>query len=115
MPVELADPDDAKLVTLARSSRGRASAVEGAAVRDADGRTYAAVSVDLPSLNLTALQSAVAMAIASGVRGLEAAVIVTDCLAVSEADQDVVRDFAGAGVPIYRADSTGVVIDSVTT
>jgi hypothetical protein len=115
MAVELSDADDAKLVTLARSSRVRAGAIEGAAVRDADGRTYAAVSVDLPSLSLTALQSAVAMAIASGVSGLEAAVIVTDGLAVSEADRDVVRDLAGPGVPIYRADSTGVVIDSVTT
>ena len=33
--------EDAKLVTLARAARARAGAVEGAAVRDGDGRTYA--------------------------------------------------------------------------
>jgi cytidine deaminase len=114
MAVEL-DPEDAKLTTLARASRSRARSPEGAAVRDADGRTYAAASVDLPSLSLTAVQAAVAMAVSSGVRGIEAAVVVTDALAVAEADADVVRDVAGAGVPIYRADASGAVLDQVTT
>jgi hypothetical protein len=36
--------EDAKLVTLARATRARARADEGAAVRDLDGRTYAAAS-----------------------------------------------------------------------
>jgi hypothetical protein len=112
--VEL-DPEDAKLATLARASRARASASEGAAVRDVDGRTYAAVSVDLPSLSITAVQAVVAMAVSSGVRGLEAALVVTEALAVAEADAEVVRDFAGGGVPIYRAGATGDVIDMVTT
>ncbi len=49
--------------------------MEGAAVRDGDGRTYAAATVRLPSLRLTALQAAVAAAVASGATGLEAAVI----------------------------------------
>ena len=48
--------EDAKLVTLARATRARVGAAEGAAVRDADGRTYAAATVDLPSLQLSALQ-----------------------------------------------------------
>jgi hypothetical protein len=113
--VELSDPDDAKLVTLARTNRARAGAHEGAAIRDADGRTYSAASVDLPSLQLSALQVAVAMAANSGVSGLEAAVIVTDVLAISETDSSAVRDFGGAGVPIYRADPSGEVLDSVTT
>ena len=34
------DPEDAKIVTLARSARARTGAAEGAAVRDTDGRTY---------------------------------------------------------------------------
>ena len=38
-------PEDAKLVTLARSARGRTGAAEGAAVRDTDGRTYVAAGV----------------------------------------------------------------------
>ena len=44
------DPEDAKIVTLARSARARTGAAEGAAVRDTDGRTYAAATVALPSL-----------------------------------------------------------------
>jgi hypothetical protein len=69
------DAEDAKLVTLARSSRARTGAVQGAAVRDTDGRTYVAATVDLPSLQLSALQVAVAMAVSSGALGLEAAVV----------------------------------------
>jgi hypothetical protein len=72
------DPEDAKLVTLARATRARVNAAQGAAVRDLDGRTYAAASVTLPSLNLSALQVAVAMAVSSGAQGLEAAVVLAD-------------------------------------
>jgi hypothetical protein len=72
------DPEDAKLVTLARATKARTNASQGAAVRDADGRTYAAASVALPSLSLSALQVAVAMAVASGAPGLESAVVLAD-------------------------------------
>ena len=108
-------PEDAKLVTLARSARGRTGAAEGAAVRDTDGRTYSAAGVDLPSLQLSALQVAVAMAVSSGVTGLEAAVVVSDVLAIADAGIGVVRDFAGEGVPVYRADASGQVLDCVLT
>ena len=67
-PATPLDAEDAKLVTLARGARGRAAAVEGAAVRDTDGRTYAAATVALPSLQLTALQVAVAAAVSSAPR-----------------------------------------------
>src|SRR5579859_2063187 len=76
MPSGELDPQDQKLVTLARSARARTRAAQGAAVRDTDGRTYVAATVDLPSLQLSALQVAVAMAVSSGALGLEAAVIV---------------------------------------
>jgi hypothetical protein len=69
------NPEDAKLVTLAKASRARIRASQGAAIRDTDGRTYAAASVVLASLNLSALQAAVAMAVSSGARSLEAAVV----------------------------------------
>ncbi len=115
MALALTDPDDIKLVTLARTSRARAHTIEGAAVRDTDGRTYSAASVNLPSLQLSALQVAVAMAMSSGVRGLEAAVVVTETLSISEPDAHVVRDFAGTGVTIHRADPSGELLDSVTT
>ncbi len=75
------DPEDAKLVTLARAARARNSAAEGAAVRDTTGRTYVATSVALPALVLSALQAAVAMAVSSGADGLEAAAIVTGAAA----------------------------------
>jgi hypothetical protein len=70
------DAEDAKLVTLARSARARTGAAGAAAVRDTDGRTYVATAVALPSLRLSALQVAVAMAASSGALGLEAAVVV---------------------------------------
>jgi hypothetical protein len=69
------DAEDAKLVTLARATMARTGATQGAAVRDTDGRTYAAATVSLPSLRLSALQAAVAMAVASAAPGLEAAVV----------------------------------------
>jgi hypothetical protein len=71
----VANAEDAKLVTLARSSRARTGSSQGAAIRDSDGRTYAAAAVALPSLELSALQVAVAMAVSSGARSLEAAVV----------------------------------------
>ncbi len=114
-PYELDDPEDAKLLTLARAHRARAQSSDGAAVRDTDGRTYSAAGVDLPSLQLSALQVAVAMAASSGVKGLEAAVVVSEVLVRPVSDENVVRDFAGEGVPIYRADSSGAVNDVVTT
>jgi hypothetical protein len=71
------DPEDAKIITLARATRARAGGGGGgAAVRDSTGRTYAAVDVDLDSVSLTALQLAVAMAFSSGGTRLEAAAVV---------------------------------------
>jgi hypothetical protein len=101
-------PEDAKLVTLARSARGRTGAPEGAAVRDTDGRTYLAASVALPSLALTALQAAVAAAVSSGVSGLEAAVVVSDADAVEEAGLAAVRDLTPSA-PVFLAGPDGAV------
>ncbi|MBS2938641.1 cytidine deaminase [Nocardioides sp. J2M5] len=89
--------EDAKLVTLARATRARARAAEGAAVRDLDGRTYAAASIALEHLRLSALEVCVAMAVSSGSTGLEAAVVLTEGDAV---DVDAARDFAGPDVPV---------------
>jgi hypothetical protein len=100
---------------LARANRARARTSEGAAVRDTDGRSYSAASVDLPSLRLSALELAVAMAASSGVKGLEAAVVVTEDVGVRESDRRVVRDFAGGGVMVYRADPSGAVTEMLTT
>lgn len=99
--------EDAKLVTLARATRARTAAAEGAAVRDLDGRTYAAATVDLPSLQISAIGVAVAMAIASGSTGLEAVVLLTEDDAVSVADRAVIADFAGDEVTIHVGDPRG--------
>jgi hypothetical protein len=104
------DAEDAKIVTLARSTRSRVGAAEGAAVRDTDGRTYAAATVDLPSLRLSALQVAVAMAISSGAQGLEAAAVVSEADGVAPDDLAVVRDLA-ASAPIFRITPEGAVAE----
>jgi len=93
------DAEDAKLVTLARSSRARTRAAQGAAVRDTDGRTYVAATVDLPSLRLSALQVAVAMAVSSGALGLEAAVVFGSDPS-DEAGAAAVHDVA-PGAPVH--------------
>jgi len=112
---ELTDPEDKKIVTLARSTRARTGALEGACVRDTDGRTYAGATVDLASLRLSALQVAVAMAVASGAKGLEAAAILGGKAAVEESDMSVVRDFAGAGVSVHLAAPDGTLVSSLTS
>ncbi|MFF1820239.1 cytidine deaminase [Kribbella sp. NPDC058245] len=104
--------EDAKLVTLARAARARTRAAEGAAVRDSDGRTYSACTVALDTVELTALQLAVAMALASGVKGLEAAAVVTEA---DTADINVVRHFAGAAIPVVLADASGEVRNVINT
>jgi hypothetical protein len=100
------DPEDAKLVTLARSARGRTGAPEGAAIRDTDGRTYLAATVALPSLQLSALQAAVAAAVSSGVTGLEAAAVVTAADAVEDAGLAAVRDLTPSA-PVHLAGPDG--------
>lgn len=103
-------PENAKLVTLARSARARAGAAEGAAVRDDIGRTYAAGPVSLPSLQLTALQAAVAIAVSSGVQRLEAAVLHTSATELDPDDAAVVDDLAPTAVLLVGADGAVTVV-----
>jgi len=106
--------EDAKLVTLARATRARTNAAQGAAVRDTDGRTYAAATVALPSLQVSALGVCVAMAIASGSAGLEAAVVL-GAESVDETDAAIVRDFAGPGVVLHVGDVRGTVTSTTAS
>jgi cytidine deaminase len=114
------DDEDAKLVVLARATRLRAhaprsGAAEGAAVRDSDGRTYTAATVENVDAALTtsALRGAVVAAASSGARSFEAAAVVTEGLP-SEADLAVLREFS-VGVPVLLAGPDGVVRDTLTT
>ena len=104
------NPEDAKLVTLARSARvrsvaGDGLAAEGAAVRDETGRTYVAATVVRGPLRLPALHLAVASALSSGARSFEAAVIVT-----AEPEPAGIDILASIGQPpLVVADASGVV------
>ena len=98
--------EDQKIVVLARSARARAGAAEGAAVRDETGRTYAAATVALPSLQLSALRLAVAMAVSSGATGLEAAALVSDADAPDAADLAAVADL-GPKATVFHAGPDG--------
>jgi hypothetical protein len=100
------EPEDAKIITLARSARARNGVPEGAAVRDEMGRTYVATTVTLPSLRLSALQVAVAMAASSGAQDLEAAAVVTEVPAPPDLDLAAVRDL-GPGAAILVAGLDG--------
>ncbi len=93
--------EDQKLLTLARATRARTGAPEGAAVRDSDGRTYAGARVELDSLKLSAVQVCVAMAAASGSRGLEAAVVFSGAGELSAPDAAVLAEFGGEGVVVH--------------
>jgi hypothetical protein len=107
-------PEDNKLVVLARATRARTGAAEGAALRDLDGRTYAAATVDLPSLQVSAVGVAVSMAVASGAKGAEAVVVLTTG-EIAARDLDVLREFAGNGVPVHRGTPTGAIADTLRT
>ena len=113
--IEIEDPEDRKILTLARSTRARTGAAQGACVRDTDGRTYAGASVDLPSLHLSAVQVAVAMAASSGAPGLEAVAVLSEAAVVSDDDLAAVRDLGGAGVDVLVGLPDGTVQAKHTT
>ncbi|HET7243787.1 MAG TPA: cytidine deaminase [Streptosporangiaceae bacterium] len=98
--------EDQKIITLARSARARTGAAEGAAVRDETGRTYMAATVDLPSLRLSALRLAVAMAVSSGATALEAAALVSEADAVEPEDLAAVADLSPSA-PVFHAGPDG--------
>ncbi|MGH3871395.1 MAG: cytidine deaminase [Pseudonocardiaceae bacterium] len=104
------DPEDTKIVILARSAQARTGADEGAAVRDTDGRTYTGTTVSLPSLALTALQAAIAAAVASGATGLEAAAVVSGSGSVDAASLAAVREL-GPQAAVLLADVHGALVD----
>jgi len=103
--------EDLKIITLARSTRARVAASEGAAVRDETGRTYTAAAVALPSLRLSALRLAVAMAVSSGAQKLEAAALVSEA-ELDPGDLAVVRDL-GPDAVVFRATPDGTIREAL--
>ena len=99
------DAEDQKLVTLARAARARVGSPEGAAVRDEIGRTYAAASVDVASLRLTAVQAAVAAAVSSGSE-VTAVGVVSDADDLGEDDRGLLVDLGVTTVVRAAPDGT---------
>lgn len=109
--------EDQKLVTLARATRARTNAAEGAAVRDDNGRTYAAATVSLPTLKLSAVQVCVAMAVTSGSSGVQAVVVLGDAGQLADDDAEVLTDFGGedgAPVDVHLGDARGNITTSAS-
>lgn len=110
MPDRIENPEDAKLLTLAKAARARLGAKFGAAVRDGDGRTYAAANVVLPSFELTAPALAAAMAVSSGAKGLEAAAVVAVDGLNAVIDLTPFRDLGGEDLPVFVGDDSGALL-----
>jgi len=106
--------EDAKLVVLARATKARTGAEAGAALRDLDGRTYAAADVNLPSLTVSAIGICIAMAISSGAKGAEAVVLLGADMA-SAPDLAALNEFAGPDVPVHVGDARGSITETATT
>ena len=113
--IDITDPEDKKILTLARGARARTRATEGACVRDTEGRTYAAATVELPSLSLSALQVAVAMAVSGGSTGLEAVAVLGEGHGIGSDDLAVLRDFAGSGVTVLVGTPDGAVGEQLSS
>ena len=106
------DPEDLKLITLARAAMVRTGGYQGACVRDTDGRAYAAASVRLEHLKLSAISVAVAMAVSSGAPGLEGAAVV-GAEEPSSTDLEILRDLSPDGVTVWWADRSGTVRSAI--
>ena len=106
--------EDAKLVVLARATKARTGSAEGAALRDLDGRTYASATLDLPSLQVSALAGCLAMAASSGAKGVEAAVVLGSS-ELSASDLTALGEFAGAEVPVHVGNAGGAISGTLTT
>lgn len=75
-------------------------------MRDETGRTYSATDVALQALQLSAVQVAVAMAVSSGARSLEAAALVTAADGPSAADEAVARELGVKALLVAGPDGT---------
>ncbi len=104
--------EDVKIINLARSALARTSARQGACVRDTDGRSYAAASVALERLSLSAIQVAVAMAVSSGAPGVEA-VALAGTEEPSADDLALLRELPGTDVVVWSVDIRGTVRSAI--
>ncbi len=94
---EMANPEDAKLVTLATNTLARSGAAQAAALRDTTGRTYVAINVASPSLNLDAFEAVLTVALASGITGIESVV----ATGAQPSNLKAIKDFAPTATVFY--------------
>lgn len=91
------NPEDAKLVTLATNTLARSGAAQAAALRDTTGRTYVAINVVSPALNLDAFEAVLTVALASGISGIESVV----ATGVQPANLEAIKSFAPSATIFY--------------
>ena len=96
------NPEDTKLVTLATNTLARSGARQAAALRDNTGRTYVAINVSAPSLNLDAYQAVLTVALASGITGIESVVACGE----KPAGAAVIKDFT-PDATVFYIDASG--------
>lgn len=91
--------EDRKLAILASNTLTRSGAREAAALRDTTGRTYVAINVQSPSLNLDAFEAVLTVALASGITGIESVV----ATGAQPSNVKAIKDFAPAATVFYIA------------
>jgi cytidine deaminase len=100
------DPEDEKLITLARSALARnGNAKSAAAVRDDIGRTYVAAAVSVGDLQLSAVRAAVVLAVSSGVARLEAVAVVSPDAEPPDSADVALLDHLGGDVAVHVANA----------
>ena len=91
--------EDRKLAILAANTLVRSGSEEAAALRDSTGRTYVAINVTSPSLNLDAFEAVLTVALASGITGIEAVV----ATGAQPRNVKAIKDFAPTATVFYIA------------
>ena len=91
--------EDRKLAILASNNLTRSGAREAAALRDTTGRTYVAINVQSPSLNLDAFEAVLTVALASGITGIESVV----ATGAQPSNVKAIKDFAPTATVFYIA------------
>ena len=69
------NPEDLKLLTLAKATMARSNSKSAAALRDNTGRTYVAIPVKSGAFELDSLIAVLVVAKASSINGIEAIVV----------------------------------------
>jgi hypothetical protein len=93
------NPEDLKLLTLAKATMARSNSISAAALRDNTGRTYVAVPVKSGDFEIDSLLAVLVVAKASGISGIEAIVLAgqaapASSIAIIRAEDAAVKIFA---------------------